>query len=138
MSIWDVLGITAGKAISEPIKETGKALDKLFTSDAERMAWINKYNEIQKEISLGEMEVNKAEATSGNRFAAGWRPLCGYICCAALAWSYILHPIIIFIFNLCGITTMHEETDIANLMPILYGMLGLGGMRTFEKYTGVK
>lgn len=138
MRFWDALGMSAGKAVAEPIQATGDVLDKLFTSDDERMAWINKYNEIQAAMALGESEVNKAEAMSGNRFAAGWRPLCGYICCAALAWSFLFHPIIIFVLNLSGIKTMHVENDIADLMPVLYGMLGLGGLRTFEKYNGLK
>lgn len=137
MGIWDALGLTAGKALADPITAAGNALDKLFTSDDERLAWLNKYQEIQKELALAQTQTNNIEASNTNLFVSGWRPAVGWICCAALAWSFILHPMIIFILNLYGIKTMHVENDIADLTPILYGLLGIGGLRTLEKFKGV-
>lgn len=137
MGIWDVLGISSGKALAEPLKAAGNALDKLFTSDDERLAWLAKYEELQKELALGQISTNNIEAQSNNLFIAGWRPAIGWICCIALAWSFILHPIIIFILNSFGITTGHFENDISNMMPVVYGLLGFGSLRTLEKWRGI-
>lgn len=75
-------------------------------------------------------EVNKVEASSRNLFIAGWRPFIGWVCGFALLYNYVLRDIIIF-FNreLADMPALQME----ELLTILMGMLGLGGLRTFEK-----
>jgi hypothetical protein len=91
-----------------------------------------------QELALAQIEVNKAEASSGNLFVAGWRPFIGWICGSALAWHFILAPMISSAFAWAGADAPELPAfDMQSLMTILTGMLGLGGLRTFEKYKGV-
>lgn len=78
-----------------------------------------------------QIDVNKVEAASGSVFVAGWRPAIGWVGAAALAYSFILQPFIgIWIKDLPAIQYEY-------LMTIITAMLGIGGMRTFEKVKGV-
>ena len=91
-----------------------------------------------QELALAQIAVNKAEASSGNLFVAGWRPAIGWICGAALAFHFILAPLISSAFAWAGADAPELPAfDMQSLMTILTGMLGLGGLRTFEKYKGV-
>ena len=82
--------------------------------------------------------INKEEAKSRNIFIAGWRPFVGWTCGLALFWHFLGLPVTLFItgwFNL-----QHPplpEFDMNSLMTVLLGMLGLGGMRSFEKFKGL-
>lgn len=87
-------------------------------------------------LALGQMEINKAEATT-DMFRGGWRPAAGWVCVAGLAYQFILSPILPWIFNAFGaplppMPPINNET----LMTLLGGMLGLGGLRTFERVKG--
>jgi len=83
-------------------------------------------------------KINEVEAQSSSLFVAGWRPCVGWVCCAALSWTYILQPIAAFALAQFGYLTALPRLDMGEeLMPILIGMLGLGGLRTFEKVRGV-
>lgn len=82
-------------------------------------------------------ETNKAEAAHQSLFVAGWRPFVGWVGGLAFAWMYLGQPIAnwaIVAFNL-GVTVPMIPTE--NMMELLMGMLGLGGLRTFEKIKGV-
>ena len=83
-----------------------------------------------QELAKGQLAINKEEAKSGNIFIAGWRPFIGWACGVALVWH--------FIAALFGATLPAlPEFDMGSLMTVLMGMLGLGGLRTFEKYKKV-
>lgn len=92
------------------------------------------------EQAMGQVEINKQEAQHGSVFVAGWRPAIGWICGAALAWNFVIQPLLLW-----GVWLFPEGADIATapkldtgeLMTVLLGMLGLGGLRTFEKREGV-
>jgi hypothetical protein len=89
-------------------------------------------------LALAQIAVNKAEASSGNLFVAGWRPFIWWICGAALAFHFILAPMIGAAFAWAGADAPELPAfDMQSLMTILGGMLGLGSLRTFEKYKGV-
>ena len=86
----------------------------------------------------GQLEINKVEAAHGSIFVAGWRPAIGWICGVALAWNFILQPMLnwgAFMFNV-DLTDL-PTLDTGELMTVLLGMLGLGGLRTYEKKLGV-
>lgn len=85
---------------------------------------------------LGQIEVNKAEAASGNAFASSWRPLCGYVCVLGLAYQFVAQPLLAW---LSGIQTwpVPPTLDLGDLLTMLGGMLGLGSLRTAEKLKGV-
>jgi hypothetical protein len=81
--------------------------------------------------------VNKVEAASRSVFVAGWRPFVGWACGVSLAWSYICQPILTFALVQAGYGVELPALDMSQMMPVLMGMLGLGGLRSFEKYKGV-
>ena len=91
-----------------------------------------------QELAKGQIEINKTEAQSRNMFVAGWRPFVGWTCGLALFWHFLGLPVTLFItgwFNL-----QHPplpQFDMDSLMTVLLGMLGLGGLRSFEKVKGL-
>jgi hypothetical protein len=86
----------------------------------------------------GQLEINKKEAEHASIFVAGWRPGIGWICGAALAWNFIIQPIASWAAYVSGVDLAGVPTlDTGELTTILLGMLGLGGLRTYEKRLGV-
>lgn len=86
----------------------------------------------------GQLEINKKEAEHQSIFVAGWRPAIGWICGAGIAWNYLLQPLIAWsLFAFGNELTGAPTLDIGDLMVLLGGMLGLGGLRTYEKRLGV-
>jgi hypothetical protein len=91
-----------------------------------------------QQLAMAQVEVNKAEAASGSIFKGGWRPFVGWTCGIAFAYHFVLQPFLIFIFAYIGIETPDlPEFDIGTLLPVLGGMLGIGGLRTYEKQKGL-
>ena len=91
-----------------------------------------------QELAKGQIEINKAEAASGSLFKGGWRPFVGWVCGIALLYHFILSPLIIFGVTLTGVDIPPiPEFDMGSLMTVLMGMLGLGGLRTYEKQKGI-
>lgn len=90
------------------------------------------------EIALAQIEVNKAEAASGSLFKGGWRPFIGWVCGVAFAYHFIVQPFLVFLIAVFGLALPALPSfDMASLMTVLGGLLGLGSLRTFEKYKGV-
>ena len=91
-----------------------------------------------QEALLAQLEINKAEAASGSLFKGGWRPFVGWVCGIALLYHFILSPLILFGVTLTGVDIPPiPEFDMGSLMTVLMGMLGLGGLRTYEKQKGI-
>ena len=88
-------------------------------------------------IVQGQLDTNRAEAASPSAFTSGWRPAIGWVCALALACQYIARPLL----QWAGIVTGHPWPALpgidGNLWELMLGMLGLGGLRTFEKTKGV-
>lgn len=84
-----------------------------------------------------QMEVNKVEAASASVFVAGWRPFIGWVCATGCAWNWIGLPIGMFIASVVGHPLAISPADLTEMLPLLFGMLGMGGLRTFEKVSGV-
>ena len=89
------------------------------------------------ELALGldeaQTEVNRNEATHRSLFVAGWRPFIGWVCGIAFAYHYILQPFLVFALAAQGKSINLPYFSMEALLTVLLGMLGLGGMRTFEK-----
>ena len=85
-------------------------------------------------IDLAQLEINKQEAAHRNIFVAGWRPFIGWSCGIAMCYAYIIQPITIFVLAQTGNLVSLPTLDLSEMMPVLLGMLGLGGLRSFEKY----
>ena len=87
---------------------------------------------------MGQLEVNKAEAQHRSIFVAGWRPFIGWTCGIALMAHFVLFPATDFVVAYMGYEIPPMPAfDMESLMTVLLGMLGLGGMRSFEKLKGV-
>jgi len=82
-----------------------------------------------QEIALAQIALNTADA-KGNWFQSSWRPLCGHICVLGLAVNFLVSPIA------AGFGVIVPQADMSVMMPVLMGLLGLGGLRTFEKTRG--
>ncbi|MGA1047156.1 MAG: 3TM-type holin [Minisyncoccia bacterium] len=90
------------------------------------------------EANLIQAETNKEEAQHRSVWVAGWRPFIGWVCGFALAWHFVLSPVVLFFaawFNI--VLPALPAFDMGSLMTVLMGMLGLGGLRTFEKTKGL-
>lgn len=87
-------------------------------------------------LALGQLEVNKAEATT-DMFRGGWRPAVGWVCVGGLAYQFVLQPVLPWLVALFGAQVPPlPAIDNESLMALLTGMLGLGGLRTFERVKG--
>lgn len=82
-------------------------------------------------------EINKVEAASNSVFVAGWRPFIGWVCGVGIAWVFVVSPVASWAFMLAGVTEKPPEIDAEYLLELILAMLGLGGLRTFEKLKGV-
>lgn len=90
------------------------------------------------DIAKAQIEVNKQEAVHKSIFVAGWRPFTGWSCSLALTFNFIMLPLINLGLKLAE--SKIEEIaplDLTVMLPVLFGMLGLGAMRTSEKNNGV-
>lgn len=132
-----------------PVLEIGaRILDKVIPDPQAKAAAQLELMRLQQEGSLreldadvqlavGQLEVNKAEAASGSAFASGWRPSVGWICAAGLGYQMVARPILewLTVNTWQGIPPPGLELD--TLLTLLFGMLGLGALRTGEKIKGV-
>lgn len=89
------------------------------------------------EAALAQVEVNKIEAGHSSVFVAGWRPAIGWVCAAALAWAFIVAPVASWTMAAFGARETLPAIGTDNLFELVLAMLGLGGLRTFEKMRGV-
>tara|TARA_R110000851_G_scaffold121653_1_gene250559 strand:- start:490 stop:894 length:405 start_codon:yes stop_codon:yes gene_type:complete len=84
-------------------------------------------------IDLAQLEINKVEAASRSVFVSGWRPMIGWTCGAAMALNFLVFPLASFVLAQTGHLVELPNLDMTQMMPVLMGMLGLGGLRTVEK-----
>jgi len=87
---------------------------------------------------LSQLEINKAEAASGSLFKGGWRPFIGWTSGIAFAYHFVLQPILVFVLTASGADLPElPEFDMSTLLTVLGGMLGIGGLRSYEKTKGL-
>lgn len=84
-----------------------------------------------------QIAVNQAEAANQNWFVAGWRPACGWVCVLALAYQYTIYPLLLWLVAFWPNLTAPKPVVSDILMELLFGLLGLGAMRSWEKWKGV-
>ncbi len=93
--------------------------------------------EIESEAAKAQTEINQTEAQSPNLFVAGWRPCVGWVCATAFAWQFVGQPCFSFFYALAykqPAPVVALDHDALN--TVLFGLLGLGGFRTWEKIKG--
>jgi len=103
----------------------------------------NKSEQEKQEITMammviqGQIDTNKVEAANPNMFVAGWRPYIGWVCGTGFAIQFVVAPIAEWGAALAGHPVKFPELDMGTLLTLLGGMLGIGGLRTYEKTKGV-
>ena len=90
-----------------------------------------------QEIAKGQMAINLAESKHKSLFVSGWRPALGWVAVLGMFGNYITIPFTNFAMALLEIDITIPLIPLETMMPIVMGMLGLGGLRTFEKHKGV-
>ena len=114
-------------------------LDKLVPDKNKRMEFEHEISKQLLQTGLGQMEVNKQEAAHRSVFVAGWRPAVGWVCALALWWHFMLADLAVWaqLAFFPGAPQLPALTGTGELVTVLMGMLGLGGLRSFEKYKGI-
>lgn len=131
-AIIPVLGTIFDKLIPDPGQAADAKLKVLEMAQRGELAVLD----ADMRLAMGQMEVNKAEATT-DLFRGGWRPATGWVCVFGLAYQFIAQPLLPWIVALFGGTVPPlPAIDNETLMVLLTGMLGLGGLRTFERVRG--
>ncbi|WP_299379625.1 holin family protein, partial [uncultured Kiloniella sp.] len=129
-----------------------KVIERIWPDPGQRAEALQKMKELEQQGDLaflnaevqlltGQLEINKMEAKHGGKFKGGWRPMVGWICAFALAYKFIVYPFLIFAVQICAFYMDGQLFPVDNLpviewselSVILMGMLGIGGMRSFEK-----
>lgn len=124
-----------------------KVLERIFPDPKDRLEAQTKLLELQQtgelaklaaetDLAKGQLDINKTEAASDNIFVSGWRPFIGWVCGSAFAYHFILQPFIAFALASFGHSVDLPDFDMNTLYTVLMGMLGLGGMKSYEKVKG--
>lgn len=125
-------------AIGGIVEAVGKVADDLFTSDKERLDAEIQMRKLDQALDLGQIDVNKIEAASTSTFVAGARPFIMWTCGVAFAYATVLEPMLRFAAKVWfGYEGEFPVIDTDLTMQVLFGILGLGALRTAEKYKGV-
>jgi hypothetical protein len=107
-----------------PDKTEANRLAHEITTMAEKQA---------HELSKAQLEVNKEEAKHESIFVSGWRPATGWCCVSAMTGNFMIIPFTNFVMELMEKDIVIPLIPLDTMMPVLLGMLGLGGLRTYEK-----
>jgi len=89
------------------------------------------------EVMLAQTRINEAEASHKSVFVAGWRPFIGWFCGAGICGSMVAQPVFQWGMNMFGDGSQLPAVDTSYLMELVTAMLGMSGLRTFEKMKGV-
>lgn len=95
----------------------------------------SKLLEIASAEGAAQAEINKVEAANSNLFVAGWRPAIGWVCASGFAWVYLLCPVLTWFTAVIGLQVTFPTVD-NGLMELTMGMLGMGALRSFDKWKG--
>tara|TARA_R100000544_G_C2226595_1_gene61169 strand:- start:2912 stop:3307 length:396 start_codon:yes stop_codon:yes gene_type:complete len=108
-------------------------LRRKLTHEIATMAEKNAHEQIKAQL-----EINNTEAKHHSLFVSGWRPAVGWTCCLGMAANFLLIPMTNFVLALASSEISIPLIELETMLPVLLGMLGLGGMRSFEKSKGVE
>jgi len=108
-------------------------LRRKLTHEIATMAEKNAHEQIKAQL-----EINNTEAKHNSLFVSGWRPAVGWTCCLGMAANFLLIPMTNFVLALASSEITIPLIELETMLPVLLGMLGLGGMRSFEKSKGVE
>ena len=121
----------------DTLKTVGTVIDDLHFSGEEKEKLKLQMKEIDAKLKEKQLDINKAEASHRSIFVSGWRPFLGWISGLSIGYVYLFQPVFDMILQMFDIKVDWVVLDLGQLMPLVLGMLGLGGLRSFEKSRGV-
>lgn len=137
--IWDKIIGTVLEVIDKAIPDpTEKAAAKLRLLELEQNGHLAVLK-ADTDALLAQLNVNAIEAASSDKFVSRWRPAFGWMGVAALGYTYLFRPVFPWLLTALGAPSVPDlpPVDMGELWPIIMGMLGIGGFRTYEKVKGV-
>ena len=121
----------------DTLKTVGTVIDDLHFSGEEKEKLKLQMKEIDAKLKEKQLDINKAEASHRSIFVSGWRPFLGWISGLSIGYVYLFQPMLDMILQMFDIKVDWVVLDLGQLMPLVLGMLGLGGLRSFEKAKGL-
>ena len=121
----------------DTLKTVGTVIDDLHFSGEEKEKLKLQMKEIDAKLKEKQLDINKAEAGHRSIFVSGWRPFLGWISGLSIGYVYLFQPVFDMILQMFDIKVDWVVLDLGQLMPLVLGMLGLGGLRSFEKAKGL-
>jgi len=121
-------GATGASKVMDSAGKLGKSIRTAITGVDPDVA-----NAIEASVAAHQQELNKLEARSPRLFIAGWRPAIGWVCVAGLAMIFIVNPLLLWVSTWLSLNIPLIEVDTGGIMALVTTMLGMGGMRSFEK-----
>jgi len=98
---------------------------------------LDKVTDMAAKSDAAQADINKAEAASSDPFTSRARPFILWVCGAAFAWQYVAAPVAMWIGFIVGHPLPKPPTFDSGVWELMFGMLGLGAFRTYEKVRGV-
>ena len=123
--------------IGEAVAAGLKVIDKFIPDPALKLKMENELRKDLLAADKGQMEINKVEAGHRSIWVSGWRPAIGWVCASAFAMHFLIMPLIMVASIYLDFTPPVIDFDMEALMSIMMGMLGIAGMRSYEKIKGV-
>jgi len=133
MAALPIIGSIVGKVLDRVLPD--KAANDAAKAELARLELSGELKEVTDQL-----DINLAEAGSKSVFVAGWRPFVGWVCGAAFAWAFVVQPFAVFALVACNVAFDPKRLpmlDLATMLPVLLGMLGLGALRSYDKANGV-
>lgn len=134
LALIPVLGELLARVIPDP-KAAAEAKQALIDSALKgELAYLD----ADVRLAVGQMEINKADAQSGNAFQSGWRPFAAWACVASGVVYPIMRVLLPWALKVAGVEGIPPlpALDTTEAMTMLFGLLGLGGMRMTERLKG--
>ena len=119
------------------VEGLASGLDELFTSEEERAAAKLKLQALMQQPHILQAVANIEGAKHRSIFVAGWRPAIGWVAALGLAYQYLVLPFAGLINAYLKLPADLPNLESDQLMTLVLALLGLGGMRTYEKFKGV-
>lgn len=131
LAILDVGMRVLDRVLPDPAAKAAAQLEMM------KLAQAGEFRELDAELQRAQMQadINKVEAGSDSLFKSGWRPAVGWVCVLALFANYIGLPVLAWVGAAQG-WPPPPDLDLGDLLTLLLGLLGLGGLRTVEKLKG--
>ena len=128
-------GLLGGK--DGALKQVASVIDSIHTSEEEKLDKKILMQRIQQKLAEKQLDVNVKEAGHRSIFVSGWRPAIGWMGALALGFEFILSPGIEWYSKFAGLNLTAPEIQTGPLLAIVTSMLGVAGLRSFEKSKGL-